>query len=210
MGQKTPIVSARTAFIAFMEKRKLKAHPWATKAGIRSSTIYNFISGDTKGMSGSTLQKLAEAAGSTVDELLGMKPEGDDQRVPLAYVVGVHGRLFDADDIEFVARPTSAAKGLALVAARIDRDGLHPIPGGWLLFIEVEQRNPKDLLGKLAAIRMKNGAQLSVREIHRGTTPGLYTLTAWNAGPSEDVEIESAQLVHAIAQPSEPAVSQKK
>ncbi len=205
---------ARDSFRLFMERRGLKPHPWAQQAGIRSSTLYNFLSGVSDNLTANTLQKLAHAAGTTVDELLGLAPRPDKvQPAPLVRVtgvIGIYGRMFDVDIESEVERPIGLAPDLAVLAARIDKDGLHPVPGGWLLYYEAAPRDPEQLLNKLAVVSTVHGQQRLVREIRRGSRMGLYTLYAWNAAAVDDVEIETAHAVVSISQTLERPVSPKK
>lgn len=189
-----------------MEKRGLKPHPWAQRAGIRSSTLYNFLSGGSESLSSETLTRLARVEGMTVDELLGLsKPAPAVARtVPLIAVVGIHGRLFAVDREEQIERPGNLPEALEVVAARVDADALHPIPAGWLVIYEREGRDPADLIGKLAVVRPRGGRNEMIREVRRGSMAGLYTLIAWTSGVIEDVEIESAHAVVSLQQPVSP------
>lgn len=211
---KSKKTNPRDSFRAFMEERKLKPHPWAQKAGVRSSTLYNYLAGKSASLSSDTLQKLARAANSTVDELLGLVPpnsmkEGAPTAVRVVAVVGIYGKVFEVEMEERVERPAGLPEGVDVLAARIDKDGLHPLPQGWLVFYEEQPREPQSLLSKLAVVKPAGSSQRMIREIRKGSTAGLYTLAAWNASPLEDVEIESAHAVLSISQPVEP-VSRKK
>jgi hypothetical protein len=193
----------RNNLLAFMEARSLKPHPWAQKAGIRSSTLYNYLAGKSASLSSDTLQRLAEAEGCTVDDVLsGEAPfkGGERDRVPIAELVGVYGRLFKMNEVEEIARPVGVPEGVAVFAARVDGDGLHPIPSGWHVFYEAEPRAPDQLVGKLAVVTVSGQSQRLVRQLQRGSTAGLYTLIAWGSGPMADVEVVEAHAVLAIAQ----------
>lgn len=186
----------------FMESRSLKPHPWALSAGIRSSTLYNFLAGKSATLSSETLEKLAQAAGASVDEILGrVTAHADNASVPLKWIVGIHGRLFEMDVEEKVAAPAGATKDKPLVAARVDGDGLHPVRAGWLVYFEEQATPPEKLVGKLAVVRIAGKPQQMIREVRKGTTAGLYTLLSWSAAPIDDVEIESAHLVVSFTQP---------
>lgn len=196
--------SARDNFRAFMDGRDLKPHPWATKAGIRSSTLYNFLAGKSDSLSTDTLQKLAKAAGATVDEILGgtlPRPKPKQATVSVTAVVGVHGRLFAMEEHESIARPPGIPDDVEVLAARIDGDGLHPIPGGWLVLYEARTRSPTAMLKKLAVVKVAGKPNLMVREIRRGSTAGLFTLIGWGTAAVEDVEIDEAHLILSIVQP---------
>lgn len=200
---KKPLDSEKiTALKKFMESRGLKPHPWASSAGIRSSTLYNFLAGKSATLSSETLEKLAVAAGASVDEILGRaSTHADSASVPLKWIVGIHGRLFEMEVEGMVAPPAGATKGKPLVAARVDGDGLHPVRAGWLVYFEEQATPPEKLIGKLAVVRVAGKAQQMIREIRRGSTAGLYTLMSWSAAPIDDVEIEEAHLVVSFTQP---------
>lgn len=201
---KKQIKTARDNFRAFMDGRDLKPHPWAVKAGIRSSTLYNFLAGKSESLSTDTLQKLAKAADATVDEILGgvaQRPKPSQATVAVTAVVGVHGRLFPMDEIEKIARPPGIPDDVEVLAARIDGDGLHPIPGGWLVLYEAGTRPPSALLKKLAVVKVAGKPNMMVREIRRGSAAGLFTLIGWGSAAVEDIEVEEAHLILSIVQP---------
>lgn len=186
----------------FMESRGLKAHPWATAAGLRSSTLYNFLSGKSQSLSSESLERLAQAAGATVDEILSGETTAKvvaQGTVWMRYTVGVFGRLFAMDSPTQIARPSGVPQDVDVIAARIDGDGLHPIPNGWTVFYEALERDPETLVGKLCVVKTPT-APLQIREIRRGTQRGLYTLLAWSASPVEDVQVTAAHLVISISQ----------
>lgn len=199
----SPIRDNRNNLISFMEARGLKPHPWATKAGIRSSTLYNFLAGKSASLSSDTLQKLAKAAGATVDEVLGGTPpekKREPNKVPVTALVGVYGRLFTMEETKQIERPVGVPEGVEVLAAKIDGDGLHPIPSGWYVFYEAKPRTPSELVGKLAVVEVRSQPQRLVRQIQKGSTAGLYTLVAWTSGPLADVEVAAAHAVVSIAQ----------
>lgn len=187
-----------------MDARGLKPHPWATKAGIRSSTLYNFLAGKSASLSSDTLQKLAKVAGCTVDELLeGKGPAvggGLPALVPVTALVGVYGRLFEVEEVTGIERPAGVPVGVEVLAARVDGDGLHPIPAGWHVFYEAKPRPPVELIGKLAVVAVEGRVERLVRQLQKGSTAGLYTLIAWGSGPMTDVEVKAAHAVLSIAQ----------
>lgn len=73
----------RTALREFMTKRGLRAHPWATSAGIASGTLYAFLKADTDALTTPILDKLAAAAGVPISVLIG---EGDEPAIMPAVV----------------------------------------------------------------------------------------------------------------------------
>lgn len=61
----------RQALRDFMARHQLKPFPWANAAGIGESSIRNFLSGESGSLSIESYEKLADAANSSVDELIG-------------------------------------------------------------------------------------------------------------------------------------------
>lgn len=207
---------SRSALREFMDTRGLKPHPWAQSAGLRSSALYNFLSGRSHSLTADSLQRLAKAAGATVDDLLGGKPPEAQKQAPeraapsqkptsggevaVRWLVGIYGKLFHMDQETVVPRPVGIPPGVDAVAARVDGDGLHPIPSDWLVFFEAAPKPPEQVIGKLCVVRMRGGQQPMIREIRRGSQPGLYTLLSWGASPLENVEVLEAHPVLSITQ----------
>lgn len=186
----------------FMEANGLKAHPWARKAGVRSSTLYNLLSGTSESLSAESLSKLAKAAGVTVDQLLG---QASQKTIPVEFVVGTHGRVFGMDSAQQkqnIEIPPGLESSVEMVAATIDGDGLFPIPENWVVVFEREPKSPEHLLRKVAVVTVRGKQGMFIRQIANGSKTGLYTLHGWNTAPLEDVEIVAAQRVVAITQAS--------
>lgn len=204
MKRKAKSLTARDTFLRFMDAHGLKPHPWATKAGIRSSTIYNFLAGKSDNLSSQTLQRLAKAAGVTVDELLGGVPAKAkaEAYIPVTEVIGIFGRLYPMteNEAELIECPIGVPVGVEVLAAKVDGDGLHPIQSGWYVFYEKTEREPSSLIGKLSVVAVKGQPQRLVRQLQKGSTAGLYTLIAWSSGPIADVEVTSAHAVLSISQ----------
>lgn len=64
----------RAAIKRFMASRELKTAPWTRAAGVRESTLRDFLSERNSTMTLETLEKLARAADATIAELIGEKP----------------------------------------------------------------------------------------------------------------------------------------
>lgn len=195
------------ALKAFMARKKLRPHPWARAAGVRSSTLYNLLSGRSASLSADVLEKLASAAGVTVDDLLDREVSTTstetqtDHVVIVRFVVATAGRLFVNEKEEAAPRPAGVAADVKLIAARVDGDGLSPLRSGWIVYIEADPTPPERLVGKLAMVTVRGRADPVIREVRRGSAAGLYTLLAWAGAPLDDVEIVEAHLVAALAQP---------
>lgn len=104
-------------------------------------------------------------------------------------------------DAVTIERPSAVAPDQDVVAARIDGDGLHPVPPGWTVFFTRASQDPASLIGKVAVVRVAGNPQMLVREVRRGTQAGLWTLLSWSASPLENVEITAAHPILAITQP---------
>lgn len=61
----------RKVLMDFMDKHGLKPFPWSKKAGTADNTLRNFLNGKSDTLTATTYQRLAEAAGVPVSELLG-------------------------------------------------------------------------------------------------------------------------------------------
>lgn len=61
-------------------------------------------------------------------------------------------------------------------------------------------RPPSELLGTLAVVRTRTSPDPLIREIRRGSVPGLFALMSLNSPPMEDVEIVSAHRIPAFVQ----------
>lgn len=59
---------------------------------------------------------------------------------------------------------------------------------GDVLAIEKRHSEPRHLLGRLALVQIETGERM-IKQINRGSEPGLYTLLSLNASPITDVEI---------------------
>lgn len=131
--------------------------------------------------------------------LMAKGPSGIHQRVPVVMYIGAGAELFPMDDhakgggLEMVA-PPPGVNG-PCVAAKIRGDSMHPLRDGWLVFWVKDQEGvPQGCIGQVCVCQVKNGPTL-LKELTRGSKPGLYTLTSWNAPPRFDVELEWASKI---------------
>lgn len=72
----------RDSVVAFMEDQNLKPTPWALKAGVPESTLRSFLDGTVRSMRHDNLDKLARAAGVTIEQMTRSKAEraGKDEK----------------------------------------------------------------------------------------------------------------------------------
>lgn len=91
----------RRALRRFMDARKLKATPWAIRAGVAQNAVTEFLRGDTMALHQDTLEKLAAAEQVSVAVLLGDADEPAQQlkRFRGAEVVEIVGRV-EADTFQ--------------------------------------------------------------------------------------------------------------
>ena len=75
-------IRQREAFKKFMQEHKLKAFPWAKKAGIAESTIRNYLNGLNQSLTSLVLDKLANTMGCCIGDLIGEhKPNINSQKI---------------------------------------------------------------------------------------------------------------------------------
>lgn len=189
----------REALRRFIERSGTNANALAKRAGVRSSTIYNYLSGTSQGLSLDVVAKLAEAGGGTIDELLG-NTTGRPGPIPVQYEVGVHGRMFGVDRMMQIERPDWLPPGEDVIAALAPGEALRPMPGDWTVLFRREPQPPDELLGRLCVVRAQNHGEPLLREIRRGSQRGLFDLFWWSAPPISDVVVQAAHLVLSLSQ----------
>lgn len=194
MNQNDP----RNVLRRVMEERGLNPHALAQKAKVRPSTLYNFLSGVSETLSVPVIEKIALAAGVSVDALLGNAPLKGGA-IPIVWEVGNLGKLFDAEPVLHLERPPGIDPDEDLVAARSD-DALRPMPGSWFILFRKQPEDPERLIGQLCVVRTAQSAAPMIRELRRGSQRGLYTLQFWSAPTIEDVEIVAAHKIVTLSQ----------
>lgn len=183
-----------------MDRKGLNPHSLSQKANIRASTIYNFMSGTSKSLSLTVIEKIAEAVGVPASEILGETPAGAGNFIQVTYEVGVHGKLYESDEPIQLERPSWLPEDEQVLAAVASGDAMRPMPGDWTVLFRQEPQDPEELLGRLCVVRVAGIAQPMIREIRRGTQRGLYHLAFWSAAPIDDAEIQAAHLIVSLAQ----------
>jgi phage repressor protein C with HTH and peptisase S24 domain len=202
-AHKTELVSnpsdLQRAVYALLENRS--GSELAELAGIREGTLRRFLTTPGANMRNDTIQKLAEATGKTIAELLSYKSK------PRARLVGRVGAgavvfMFPGDaaqgDHELIDTPQGIDPEDDLEALEIDGDSMRPFKPGWRVFYRRSEFQPADtMIGKLCVVKVRDGALL-IKEVYRGHDVGTYTLTSWNADPINDVHIVAAAPVLTI------------
>jgi transcriptional regulator with XRE-family HTH domain len=68
----------RTRLRAYMKRKDLKPYPWAARAGLSENTLATFLNEPNRSITARTLEKLADAEGISIPELL----QDGDERSP--------------------------------------------------------------------------------------------------------------------------------
>lgn len=182
-----------------MEEHKLNPHALAQKAKITPSTLYNFLSGVSETLSVPVIEKIAAVTGASVDSLLGNAPMAGG-KIPIAWEVGILGRLFPDGRNLTLDRPPGLDPAEEVVAAIANDEALRPMPGEWNVLFRRDPEDPEGLLGKLCVVRTTGAQGPLVRELRRGSRRGLYTLNFWTVAPLEDVEVLAAHRIVSLQQ----------
>lgn len=172
----------------------------ARAMGDVSRFTYSQHENATRGIPRDAAIRYARFFGVSVEWLLtGKQSKQNIRRVPVIAYIGAGSEVFPMDDhaqgtgLELVDPPTGLAQDC--VAAIIRGHSMHPLKAGWLVFWAKDQDGvPEDCLGALCIVQVRNGPTL-VKDLRRGSKPGLYTLESWNAPPREDVDVEWASRI---------------
>lgn len=105
--------ATRDALRRFMRARDLKVLPWATRAGIRESTLRNFLAGRTDSLTQRTLAKLAAAERVSAAQML----EAPELTEPQRRAAEIAGRLPPEDLEAWLRLGASRAKEHAEASA---------------------------------------------------------------------------------------------
>lgn len=77
----------RKALVKFMASRGLKQSSWCKKANISEGSLRNFLNGDSDSMQSNQLQMLAQAADTTIAEILGVPTGKVDSEDAILYAL---------------------------------------------------------------------------------------------------------------------------
>jgi DNA-binding Xre family transcriptional regulator len=192
----------REALKSFLAKHHLKPHTVAKKAGITSSALYNFLAEKSDNLSITTLEKIAKATGCTIGEIIGtdVHQPAYSETVDVLYIVGVFGKMY-ASESGVTTRPIGIPEKDRIVAAIIKGDGLRPLPSGMTVFFNADPTPPAKCIGKLCVVRIPTSDEPMIREVHKGSQPGLYTLIGWSSGAITDTEISACHIIRSMTQP---------
>lgn len=187
------------ALLRFMEARGLKAGPLAARAGFSPSTIYNLTAGRAKAPSAALLQKIADAEGVKVADIMAYATEAET--IAVRYIVVSGGRLIVANSTISVTRPLTIDSALEVDAAQITGDGLHPIPHGWIAIFASMPAKPSALVGQICVIRLKGHSDALIGTIREGKDADSFDVQPWHGPVQQGVQIVAAHKVVAFQPP---------
>lgn len=158
-----------------------------------------------------TLQQYARAYRKSLTWLLtgrGAAALNGKLTAPVVGYVGAGEVVLPIDDypigqgFEHVDLPEGVF-GEDIVAVRIRGDSMRPLRNGWLIFYRRSQDGvPDECVNELCVCQVADGPCL-VKEIRRGSKPGLYHLVSWTHGVDilEDQRLDWAGLVLSVKRP---------
>lgn len=90
--------------------------------------------------------------------------------------------------------PFSGERPLAIVKVR--GDWLLPFKDGWTLFCDRDPQGvPEACINQLCLVQLADSGRKFIKEVRRGSAPGLYTLISWRTSPIENVKLDWALLI---------------
>lgn len=173
----------------------------ARAIGVATST-YQTHENETqgRGFPKSAAERYAKFFGVTIDYLLTGKKSGRNRsKIPVVGYIGAGQEFHPVDDhppgqgLDLVDPPTG--EDGPCVAARIRGNSMHPLKDGWIIFWNKDQDGvPDECIGQLCVVQLMDGRML-VKDLYRGSGPGMFNLVSWNAPLIPDAAVEWAQRV---------------
>ncbi len=175
----------RKAIRAFMAQRNLNVHSWSKQAKLADSTLRNFLDGLSETLTDKSLQKLANAVGRPVSEIIGI--ESPPTELPLWGYAGA-GEIvhpFEGDDpppLELVEAPPGLKNGAAVI---VRGDSMLPrMQDGDVLFFELRESPPERFLNEECVLRLATAGNapgpILVKRLTRGTRRNRFHLVSVN------------------------------
>lgn len=178
------------------EKRGLTQTQLAEAMGTTINQITKLESGKRR-LSDVWIARAAKALGVDAGLLVTDQLGG----VPLVGFVaaGAHLQFFDGSHGPFDEVSAPPYRTESTVAAEVRGDSMRGLANDrWLIYWDdVREPVTDDLIGETCVVWLDDGQAL-VKELHRGTAPGLYNLESTTAATMRDVRVVSAALVTAI------------
>lgn len=154
----------------------------------------------SRGVSRDAAVKYAEKFKVSLEWLLTGKgvARGKSLTAVVGYI-GAGAKVVAIDDhapgagLEFVEPPPGVE--YPCVAARIRGNSMHPFRDGWVVFWSKDQEGVSDdCLGQLCVVCLADDS-MYLKELHRGSSKGKFTLASWNAPAIENVAVKWAARV---------------
>ena len=186
---------------AHLERRGWSLNRLAKEAEVSYGTLHAWYSGSQQSLRTSTAEKIAAALGISVDAMLGKA-----ESAPIIHCVGRVGAgeaitiLADSDAYP-VPTPPGLRSDRRYECLEIVGRSMHPAQPGWLVFYEIEPRNPEDMIGHACVVETEDGRALFKVLRRYGDSQDRYTLESWAPGepPIEGVKVRKAQRFAALA-----------
>jgi hypothetical protein len=129
--------------------------------------------------------------------------QDDTPKAPIIGYVGLGGVLHRyavaPGDLDLVKRPRKMSE--AAVAAELRTDVVGPYFRRWLIVYENVQAAPSpELVGELCVVGLHDGRTV-VKQVHRGSSAGLFNLVAQHLPTMADAKIEWATRIDYLLQP---------
>ena len=172
----------RRTLRAFMQTHSLTVNGWATSAGLRESTLRNFLNGDSESMSDRSYELLAAARGVPVSVLRGEVPAAPPaERIPVRSYVGAGDEIVSLSDDEEPIDWTAPPPGLEdAEATQVRGTSMQPLfRDGDLLFHRRMTIDPLLLRDEIAVMQTK-GRKRFVKMIQPGSKKGTFRLVSFN------------------------------
>ncbi len=195
MPDQPNIATIRENLQRIMDRKGVKPTTLSQRIGTSKTLVKDLLT-KTNDIQFSTLRKLAGALDVDLGELLSLP------RVPIVGKIGAGGSvafmsLQDDERLDFedtVPRPPGVSgKLVALVV-----EGYSMLPKyqeGDIIYIQRQHEGILEQdIGDDCAVRLKSG-ETYVKQLVRGSVPGLFTLRSLNAPDMNDVEVEWATRV---------------
>jgi hypothetical protein len=170
----------------------------ARAMGMKPPTYLGHENGTTGLRRGAAI-RYAKFYGLSLDWLLtGAGQGGASRHVPVVGTVGAGGVVQPVEGFpkgHGVDQVEPPATDNDCVAVRISGDGMAPLRDGWLLFYRRDTDGvPKDCIGELCIVQVKNGPVL-LRVVDKASHRGQWRLESWNAGSRQDANLSWASKV---------------
>jgi repressor LexA len=193
MSDIADISSIRDALRRIMNRKGVKPTTLSLRVGTNKRLVKDLLE-KTNDVSMSTLTRLAGALDVPLYELLAAP------RVPIVGKIGAGGTVIFEDvgeDIEAdrtVIRPPGISG--PLIALLVEGSSMLPkYKDGDIIYIQRAHDGVLlDYLGEDCAVRLTTG-ETYIKQLIKGSSPGLFTLLSLNAPPIENVEVEWATPV---------------